>query len=55
MHTTSRPFQGHTVDRPTLFSTTTDLQAGGHAVSLHVNGQHHERVLQVRVTLVRLP
>jgi len=42
------------VDRPTL-STTTDLQAAGHAVSLHVNRQHHERVLQIRVTLVRLP
>ncbi|MDM0121514.1 hypothetical protein [Variovorax arabinosiphilus] len=42
------------MDRPTL-STTTDLQAAGHAVSLHVNGQHHERVLQIRVILVRLP
>ena len=41
------------MDRPTL-PTTTDLEAAGHAVSLNVNGQHHELALQPWVTLLDL-
>ena len=55
----AHPRAGHykdtPVDRPTLtVSETPAVDATGHAVSLHVNGQHHQLALQPWVTLLDL-